>query len=128
LRKQEESFSFSTSDEPKGASADKLFADILREGPAMGIHVLAWCDTPASVERTLDRSSLREFDHRVLFQMSANDSSNLIDSPAANKLGFHRALAYSEEAGVMEKFRPYALPGKAWLDQARTRLRARKAE
>ena len=47
--------------------------------------------------------------------MSANDSSNLIDSPAANKLGFHRALAYSEEQGVMEKFRPYAPPTAAFL-------------
>jgi hypothetical protein len=47
--------------------------------------------------------------------MSAADSSNLIDSPAANKLGFYRALAYSEEQGVMEKFRPYALPEAQWL-------------
>ena len=51
----------------------------------------------AAVERTLDRASLREFDNRVLFQMSASDSSNLIDSPLANKLGANRALAYSEE-------------------------------
>jgi hypothetical protein len=48
--------------------------------------------------------------------MSAADSSNLIDSPMANKLGFHRALVFSEELGVMEKFRPYALPPKAWLE------------
>src|SRR2546430_12485844 len=54
---------------------------------------------------TFDRASMREFDNRVLFQMSAADSSNLIDSPAANKLGTNRALAYSEEQGVMEKFR-----------------------
>jgi hypothetical protein len=49
--------------------------------------------------------------------MSAADSSNLIDSPAANKLGFHRALAYSEEQGVVEKFRPYGLPAREWLEQ-----------
>ena len=54
--------------------------------------------------------------------MSANDSSNLIDSPAANKLGFHRALAYSEEQGTVEKFRPYAPADRAWLDQVRARL------
>jgi hypothetical protein len=58
----------------------------------------------------------------VLFQMSAADSSNLIDSPAANKLGPNRALAYSEEQGVMEKFRPYALPERAWLDSVREAL------
>ena len=70
---------------------------------------------------------LREFGNRVLFQMSAADSSNLIDSPMANKLGFYRALAYSEEQGVMEKFRPYALPTKAWMDHVKQRLAAKAA-
>ena len=56
-----------------------------------------------------------EFDNRVLFQMSANDSSNLIDSPAASRLGANRAVFFSEESGVAEKFRPYAPmePGEA---------------
>jgi hypothetical protein len=116
LRRSEEDFGFSmSSDEPKKANSSKQFADILRDGPGVGIHVITWVDTMASIERTLDRSSMREFDHRILFQMSAADSSNLIDSPAANKLGFYRALAYSEEQGVMEKFRPYALPSAGWL-------------
>ena len=53
--------------------------------------------------------------------MSANDSSNLIDSPAANKLGFNRALIYSEEQGVMEKFRPYAPPPAEWINQGQDR-------
>jgi hypothetical protein len=135
LRKSEESSSFNFSldggdDEDdstkKRTPADKQFADILREGPAVGVHVITWADAPAAVERTLDRTSMREFDHRVLFQMSANDSSNLIDSPAANKLGFHRALAFSEEQGILEKFRPYALPPKAWLEHAASSLRAKK--
>ncbi len=126
LRKSEDSFSFSSSDEPKAAQSDKQFADLLREGPALGIHILAWADTPAAVDRTLDRGMMREFDNRILFQMSANDSSNLIDSPAANKLGFHRALAYSEEQGVMEKFRPYALPDREWWEKAKALLAAKK--
>ncbi|MGH7213575.1 MAG: FtsK/SpoIIIE domain-containing protein, partial [Tepidisphaeraceae bacterium] len=119
LRKQEESFRFSSDDGEKPPQPDKQFADILREGPAVGVHVMAWADTPVAVERTLDRGSLREFDNRVLFQMSATDSSNLIDSPVANKLGFFRALAYSEERGTMEKFRPYGPPEKAWLEQVK---------
>ena len=120
LRKSEDEFSFgSGGEEEKKANPGKQFADLLREGPPHGIHVVAWSDTPASVERTLDRASLREFDNRVLFQMSANDSSNLIDSPVANKLGQNRALAYSEEQGTLEKFRPYALPDDAWLAHVR---------
>jgi hypothetical protein len=126
LRRTEESFSYSADDAEKKPQPDKSFADILRDGPALGIHVITWVDTPASLERTLERGTMREFDNRVLFQMSAADSSNLIDSPTANKLGFHRALFFSEERGVMEKFRPYALPDKQWLSQIRTKLQTRK--
>jgi hypothetical protein len=126
LRKSDDNFAFSMSDEEKKPQPDKQFAELLREGPPLGIHVITWCDTPAAVERTLERGSLREFDHRILFQMSANDSSNLIDSPAANKLGFYRALAFSEEQGVLEKFRPYAMPEKAWLAHVADRLKAQQ--
>ena len=112
LRKSEDDFSFSMSagDEAKAPNPAKEFGEILRDGPAVGIHILTWVDTLASLERTFERSAQREFDNRVLFQMSAADSSSLIDSPAANNLGFYRALSCSEEQGVMEKFRPYALP------------------
>jgi DNA segregation ATPase FtsK/SpoIIIE-like protein len=127
LRKTEEVFGgFGSSDEEKKPQPDKQFTDLLREGPPNGIHFIAWCDTPASLERTLDRGSMREFDNRILFQMSANDSSNLIDSPAGNKLGMFRALAYSEEQGVMEKFRPYGPPDKAWLELLREKFAAAK--
>ncbi len=126
LRKSEESFSFSVdSSEEKKPQPDKQFGDLLREGPHLGMHLIAWADTPASIERTLDRNLMREFDNRILFQMSVNDSSNLIDSPAANKLGFHRALAYSEEQGVLEKFRPYALPNGEWLERVAAALKGR---
>jgi hypothetical protein len=123
LRKSEDSFGgFGSGDEEKKPEPDKQFADLLREGPPLGMHTITWCDTPASLERTLDRAAMREFDNRVLFQMSANDSSNLIDSPAGNKLGMFRALAYSEEQGVFEKFRPYGLADRAWLEFLREKF------
>jgi hypothetical protein len=75
--------------------------------------------------RTVDRASLREFEMRILFQMSANDSSNLIDNPSAAKLGINRAFFHSEEQGRLEKFRPYGRPPEDWLAWARERL-ARK--
>ncbi|HUS92947.1 MAG TPA: FtsK/SpoIIIE domain-containing protein [Phycisphaerae bacterium] len=117
LRRSEDDFGFSSSEASEGAPPrpEKQFAELLREGPGLGIHTIAWCDTLASLERTLDRQSIREFDYRVLFQMSATDSSNLIDSPEANRLGFYRALLYSEERGYQEKFRPYAFPPRQWL-------------
>ena len=59
----------------------------------------------------------------MLFQMSATDSSMLIDSPEAGKLGLHRALLYSEEQGTIEKFRPYAMPDEGWVREISERLR-----
>ncbi|MBC7771061.1 MAG: cell division protein FtsK [Pyrinomonadaceae bacterium] len=117
LRKADDDFSFSM-DADKPPSPDKLLAEILREGPSVGMHVLLWCDTASNLTRALDRQGLREFDYRALMQMSATDSAALIDSPDAGKLGLHRALLHSEEQGVSEKFRPYAVPTEAWLHVA----------
>ncbi|HTW93963.1 MAG TPA: FtsK/SpoIIIE domain-containing protein [Tepidisphaeraceae bacterium] len=128
LRKTEEEFGFGSSEEgEKKPKTDKQFVDLLREGPPAGIHVIAWADTPVTIERTFDRAAMREFDSRLLFQMSANDSSNLIDSPAANKLGVHRAIIYSEEQGTLEKFRPYGPPDKAYLEHVKDCFDKRQA-
>jgi hypothetical protein len=59
---------------------------------------------------------------RVLFQMSANDSASLIDNPKASLLGLHRALYYNQQEGYLETFRPYALPGSEWIEQAARNL------
>ena len=129
LRKSEDSsFSFGSSDEEKKPQPDKQFADLLRDGPPAGIHIIAGVGrTPPRhwSERSI-APGMREFDNRILFQMSANDSSNLIDSPTGNKLGSFRALLYSEEQGVMEKFRPYALPGPKWLEYVKQAMGLQK--
>src|SRR5262249_56154724 len=109
----------------EGARPPEQFAALLREGASLGIHTLVWCDTFNNLQRALDRQSLHEFDMRVLFQMGVADSSNLIDSPLAAKLGLHRALFHSEEQGRLEKFRPYGVPSDAWLAGVRKLLRGR---
>jgi hypothetical protein len=81
-----------------------------------------WCDTLNNLQRTLDRSSMRELAMRVVFQMNVSDSSNLIDSPLASKLGLHRALFFNEEDGRLDKFRPYGLPSEAWLRRVQEQL------
>ena len=106
---------------PPPARPDEVLADLLRDGPSVGIHVVLSVDTLAQLERRLSRESVREFDAKVLFQMSANDSSVLVDSPAANRLGFYRGLLASEEQGTLEKFRPYGPPDAALLDRLATR-------
>lgn len=124
----DEDFSYSSfgGEEPKALSPAKQFATILREGPELGVHTLVWCDTLNNLNRTLERGLLREFELRIVFQMSQEDSLHLVDSPAANKLGPYRALLLNEETGQVEKFRPYGLPAKIWLEQAATDIRRKK--
>jgi hypothetical protein len=114
LRKGDD-YGFSLTDEERPTTAAQVLARLLREGPASGIHVIAWVDTVNNMERTLDRSLLKEFEARVLFQMSATDSTTLIDTPQAATLGRHRALLYLEELAAVEKFRPYAPAEAGWL-------------
>lgn len=121
LRKVEDDYGFSRKGEEK-PNPGKQFIGILKDGPAVGVHVIVWCDSLNNVNRAFERSSLREFEMRVLFQMSASDSSALIDAPVASKLGVHRAFYYSEERGQPEKFRPYALPTEEWLSQVKQQL------
>jgi DNA segregation ATPase FtsK/SpoIIIE, S-DNA-T family len=123
LRKEDD-FSFSSgSDEP--ASPAKQFSTILREGPPTGIHTIVWCDTYANVSRMFDRQNMQDFEMRILFQMNANDSASLMDSPEASRLGVHRAILYDEGQGLLEKFRPYGLPSKEYLAWVKERLHGR---
>jgi hypothetical protein len=120
LRRGEDDFSFSM-DRSQPPGPDRQWAEILRNGPAWGIHTLLWCDTYNNVSRLLDRVALREFEMRVAFQMSAADSSSLLDTPAASKLRQHRGLFASEDLGTLEKFRPYGVPTAEWLDKVLSR-------
>jgi hypothetical protein len=108
LRPDDE-FRFSLDDDAP-ASASQAFARLLGEGGPAGIHVLAGIDTWNNISRWIPRKLLAEFEMRVLFQMSAGDSANLVDSPAAASLGLHRALLHNEHLGTQETFRPYAMP------------------
>jgi hypothetical protein len=125
LRRSDD-YSFSFDESAAAVSPDKQFATILREGPNYGVHMLVWCDTHTNVSRWVDRSSLNDLAWRVLFQMSATDSANLMESPEASRLGLHRAVLYNEEQGDFEKFRPYAIPTADWLTWVRDQL-ARRA-
>ncbi len=53
----DEDFGYSSfgSDEQKAPSPARQFSTILREGPELGIHTLAWCDTLNNLNRTLER-------------------------------------------------------------------------
>ncbi len=127
LRRSDDDLGFGSFGEEKAQTPWHHLQTILTQGAAVGVHVLLWCDAPHVLQRTVDRQLLREFDRRVLFQMGADDSSMLIDSPEAGSLGLYRALYFDQESGVLEKFRPYQVPDPQWLEQTLERLRTRAA-
>jgi hypothetical protein len=120
--RHEEDFSFST-DAAKPPSPGAVVERLIAEGPGAGMHVLCTCDSYNSLTRALSRKSVGEFELRVLFQMSANDSASLCDSPKAADLGLHRALLHSGQQGLLETFRPYAPPDGPWIEEAGRSLR-----
>jgi DNA segregation ATPase FtsK/SpoIIIE, S-DNA-T family len=123
LRRKENDFGFGSPSEP--ATPSDHLAAILKEGSALGVHLITWSDTLSNLNRVFDNQAIREFESRVLFQISPTDSAHLLDSPAASKLGPNRALFASEEQNRLEKFRPYGLPSNEWLATVRERFAAR---
>ncbi|MEI8233705.1 MAG: FtsK/SpoIIIE domain-containing protein [Verrucomicrobiota bacterium] len=123
--RHEDDFAFSMSDAESAPDPGAQFTELLTEGASHGIHLLASFDTLNNVNRFLNRKALSEFEMRVVFQMSANDSASLIDSPQAGTLGLHRALFYNEHEGTLETFRPYATPTAEWLRQTGEKLAGR---
>ncbi|MCF7730529.1 MAG: ATP-binding protein [Akkermansiaceae bacterium] len=119
----DDDFRFSLDDEPAAVSPAQALTSLLGEGGSAGMHVIAAIDTWNNVSRWIPRKTLGEFEMRILFQMSANDSANLIDSPAASTLGMHRALFHNEHYGTLETFRPYALPDATWLEETAEKLK-----
>jgi len=118
----EEDFGFSTGDTDSPPNPALVLNNLICEGTRLGFHVFATCDTWNNVNRYLSRKAFSEFEMRVLFQMSANDSASLIDNPKASMLGLHRALFYNAQEGYLETFRPYALPSREWVEQAARHL------
>ena len=119
----EEEFGFSSGSGQTEVSPGSVLNDLVCERTRLGFHVIASCDTYNNVNRFLSRKALSEFEMRVLFQMSANDSASLIDTPKAGMLGLHRALFFNAQEGYLETFRPYALPDPQWVEEAGRRLR-----
>ena len=107
--RQEDEFSFSSGDSGTVSPAAALL-NVISDGPAHGIHLIATCDTYNNVTRFLGRKTLTEFEMRVLFQMSASDSASRVESPDAGTLGLHRALFYNDREGYTEIFRPTRVP------------------
>lgn len=123
--RHEDDFSFSMGDSDAVSNPAAQLGDLIAEGSSQGMHLLVTVDSFNDVNRFISRKALSEFEMRVVFQMSANDSASLIDSPKASNLGLHRAIFFNEHDGTLETFRPYAPPDQQWLEAAVAKLSVR---
>ena len=114
--RKSDDFSFGDSGAP---APDAVFQELLREGPAVGMHSIVWAQNASSIPRWLPRQSMQDFELRALMTMSAQDSNNLIDQPIAQKMNANVMLLYDDATGRITKFRPYELdssePLKEWV-------------
>jgi hypothetical protein len=106
--RREEDYSFGSSGEA-GLKPDAVLAKLLSDGPSVGIHVCLWSDSASTLSRWLSRGSMRDIEVRVMAQMSANDSNQLIDSNQANRLDRYVMLLHDDADGRSVKFRPFTL-------------------
>jgi S-DNA-T family DNA segregation ATPase FtsK/SpoIIIE len=82
------------------------------KGPDAGLHVVAWADGYATVDRALRRAGLAHFGQRaVLRVLSPAESDSLLGVSAAASLDDDRALFRDTEwpAEQVEKFKPYSI-------------------
>ncbi|MFZ1552535.1 MAG: hypothetical protein WAV53_14160, partial [Anaerolineae bacterium] len=98
--------------EYKPSPAAEQVLRIAERGPEVGVHIIAWADSYATLEQSFKRGGPAHFDHRVILRVSEGDSNNLLNSPLAARLPDGRALYRFEGAaqGVVEKFKPYIVP------------------
>ena len=115
LRKDEDDLGFGSYGSPKAVTSASRLADLIRRGPAVGIHVVIFSDSFNNAVRWLSSSLIREFSYRIAFRMNQTDSASLLDSPVASTLDSGRAVLYRDLTGEAEKFRPFSWPTRGWL-------------
>ncbi len=102
------------SDSELGGQLRKIFTD----GPALGVHVVIGFGLVAEMKRVLDRSALQQFRHRVVMQISEDDSFILIQSRKAAMLqaeGKQPVFAIYRDLlnDTQTKFKPFAIGSPA---------------
>jgi DNA segregation ATPase FtsK/SpoIIIE, S-DNA-T family len=98
-----------------GESPSQILGRILRDGPEVGVFVVAWFDRAAGVKKRLEHAQLGEFGQRLLTQASRDDSLDLIESDGAAGLKPGQGVLADVDRSTEQKVRTFAVPGAQWL-------------
>jgi DNA segregation ATPase FtsK/SpoIIIE, S-DNA-T family len=105
---------FDSNAEYDDQSESGLLKKIVRDGPEVGVHVIAWIDKKTSVDRRMSYDVLREFALRLCGPMSREDSLALIDTDDAATLHPGQAVFDDHDQGKRHRLRVFSTPGPAW--------------
>jgi hypothetical protein len=91
---------------------------ILKDGPSVGIFTILQVDNLANLKDKFKTSVAEYFNHRVVLQMSKNDSDKLMEYSKANANTLlinnrpytkYRAYYYNPQRNILVKFKPYKI-------------------
>jgi len=119
-----DSYGFSSINE---TSPPARWLKLLRQGPELGMHVLAWCDSVRNLQG-VGRSAIAEMRLRVAGLMDDGDSTQFIDSTVAAHLKPNRLIfVHKDDPESLTTFRPYALPDSGWLAAILSRMKGQQS-
>lgn len=100
---------------PGEPELSEVLAAVLRDGPDVGVHVVAWSSGVEALDRRLGAAAQREFALRVATRLDTESSEALLDSSAASDLRDNQAVLHDEDWGRVVRFRPFVPPPVSWL-------------
>jgi DNA segregation ATPase FtsK/SpoIIIE, S-DNA-T family len=89
--------------------------EVLRDGPAAGVHTWIWADSLAGATRRLSSRMIRECAWRVAGKLSADDSLSLLGTDRAAEIRDRQLVLGNDDRGVLTRLMSYAPPAPAWL-------------
>lgn len=87
---------------------------LVKEGPEVGVHVVAWVDRKASLDRRFDSATVREFGLRFLGRMSEEDSRLLVDTEQAAAITPAQLVFDDFDNATTVIARRLGFPGPQW--------------
>ena len=88
---------------------------LAKDGPEVGVHVVAWADRKASLDRRFDTATLREFGLRLVGRMSEDDSRALVGSDRAAAVTPAQLVFDDFDKAVTTVVRRLGFPGDTWI-------------
>ena len=93
----------------------KLLDFILEQGSLVGVFIILQVDELGSLSKSLDKA-LDKFNHRVVLQMSEDNSRIVTDTAIASRIyvenkpsSINRAYYYNKNKNTLTKFKPYEI-------------------